>query len=115
MNREVLARETEQLLESDEIGAQVNSWSHDMERHAKKCVERYCDLANKKAEQLYKVSAPILDDHQFKKRRRRNGRIFVESPELLVVGTHLWTSSDKVDKSMWQTLGSFGFVHSQHE
>ena len=33
----------------------------------KKCVERYCELANKKVEQLYKVSHPCLDDHQFKK------------------------------------------------
>ena len=32
----------------------------------KKCVERYCELASKKVEQLYKVSHPCLDDHQFK-------------------------------------------------
>ena len=25
----------------------ISSWSYDMEGHAKKCVERYCDLANK--------------------------------------------------------------------
>ena len=31
--------------------------------HAQKCVERYCELANKKVEQLYKVSSPCLDDH----------------------------------------------------
>ena len=31
-----------------------------------KCVERYCELANKKVEQLYKVSSPCSDDHQFK-------------------------------------------------
>ena len=37
-----------------------------MERHARKCVERYCELANKKVEQLYKISSPCLDDHQFK-------------------------------------------------
>ena len=24
------------------------AWSYDMEQHAQKCVERYCDLANKK-------------------------------------------------------------------
>ena len=30
----------------------------------KKCVERYCELANKKTEQLHKVSSPCLDDHQ---------------------------------------------------
>ena len=30
------------------------------------CVERYCELANKKVVQLYKVSSPCLDDHQFR-------------------------------------------------
>ena len=25
----------------------ISSWSYDMEGHAKKCVERYCELANK--------------------------------------------------------------------
>ena len=44
----------------------VSSWSHDMEGHAKKCVERYCELANKTTLQLYKVSTPCIDDHHFK-------------------------------------------------
>ena len=34
--------------------------------HAKKCVERYCELANKTIQQLYIVSAPCIDDHHFK-------------------------------------------------
>ena len=33
---------------------------------AKKCVERYCELANKTTQQLYKVSPPCIDDHHFK-------------------------------------------------
>ena len=37
-----------------------------MERHAKKCVQRYCELANKTTQQLYKVSTPCIDDHHFK-------------------------------------------------
>ena len=37
-----------------------------MEGHAKKCMERYCELANKTIQQLYKVAAPCLDDHQIK-------------------------------------------------
>ena len=37
-----------------------------MEGHAKKYVERYCELANKTNQQLYKVSTPCSDDHQFK-------------------------------------------------
>ena len=32
----------------------ISSWSYDMEGHAKKCVERYCELANKTAQQLHK-------------------------------------------------------------
>ena len=31
-----------------------------------KCVGRYCQLANKTTQQLYKVSTPCLDDHHFK-------------------------------------------------
>ena len=37
-----------------------------MEVHAKKCVERYCELANKTTQQIYKVSTPCIDDHHFK-------------------------------------------------
>ena len=44
----------------------ISSWSYDMEGHAKKCVERYCELANKTAQQLHKVATPCLDDHQKK-------------------------------------------------
>ena len=44
----------------------ISSWSYDMAGHAKKCVERYCELANKTTHQLYKVSTPCIDDHHFK-------------------------------------------------
>ena len=44
----------------------ISSWSCDMEGHAKKCVERYCELANRTTQQLYKVSTPCIDDHHFK-------------------------------------------------
>ena len=37
-----------------------------MEGHAKKCVEPYCELANRTTQQLYKVSTPCIDDHHFK-------------------------------------------------
>ena len=46
--------------------AQTVAWSYDMEGHAQKCVERYCELANKTMEQLYIVSSPCLNDHPFK-------------------------------------------------
>ena len=44
----------------------ISSWSYDMAGHAKKCVERYCELSNKTTQQLYKVSTPCIDDHHFK-------------------------------------------------
>ena len=37
-----------------------------MEGHAKKCVERCCELSNKTTQQLYKVSTLCIDDHHFK-------------------------------------------------
>ena len=50
---------TEKLPCSENL--RVSSWSYDMEGHAKKCVERYCELANKTTQQLYKVSTPCID------------------------------------------------------
>ena len=44
----------------------IFSWSYDMEGHAKKCVERYCELTYRTTQQLYKVSTPCIDDHHFK-------------------------------------------------
>ena len=44
----------------------ISSWSYDMEGDTKKCVERYCELANKTTQQFYKVSTPCIDDHHFK-------------------------------------------------
>ena len=44
----------------------ISSWSYDMGGHAKKCVERYCELANRTTQQLYKLSTPCIDDHHFK-------------------------------------------------
>ena len=43
-----------------------------MAGRAKKCVERYCELANKTTEQLYKVSTPCIDDHHFKEEETKS-------------------------------------------
>ena len=50
----------------------ISSWSYDMDGHAKKCVERYCELANKTTQQLYKVSTPCIDDHHFKEEETKS-------------------------------------------
>ena len=43
----------------------ISPWSYEMEGHAKKCVELFCELANKTTLQLYKESTPCIDDHHF--------------------------------------------------
>ena len=50
----------------------ISSWSYDMTDHAKKCVERYCELTNKTTQQLYKVSTPCIDDHHFKEEETKS-------------------------------------------
>ena len=58
----ISAGSNRKLLGWEKHQAQTVAWSYDMEGHAQKCVERFCELANKKVEQLYKVSSPCLDD-----------------------------------------------------
>ena len=43
-----------------------------MDGHAKKCVERFCELANKTTQQFCKVSAPCIDDHHFKEEETKS-------------------------------------------
>ena len=43
----------------------ISSWSYDKEGHAKKYVDRYCELAKKTIQQQNKVATPCMDDHQF--------------------------------------------------
>ena len=50
----------------------ISPWSYDMEGHAKKFVERYCELANKTTQQLYKVSTLCIDDHHFKEEEMKS-------------------------------------------
>ena len=49
---------------SEKSEANISSLSYDMEGHAEKSVERYCDLANKSTQQLHKVANPCIDDHE---------------------------------------------------
>ena len=73
-----------------------SSWSYDMAGHAKKCVERYCELANKTTQQLYKVSTPCIDDPPLQRRRNEICWRIVTSmlsncSEMLILGTN-WTT-----------------------
>ena len=79
---------TEKLPCSENL--RISSWSYDMEGHAKKCVQRYCELANKTTQQLYKVSTPCIDDHHIK-----------EEEELKSVGELSKVSSQTVLKCLY--------------
>ena len=111
--------------------AKTVAWSYDMEGHAWKCVERCCQLANKKVEQLYKVPSPCLDNHRFKKEEheicwRIVRSVLTNCLEILVLGTN-WTtwhslvsqqaceSSHEMDSCMWQTMSKKETTHSSHK
>ena len=64
----ISAGATETLPSSEKLN--ISTWSYDTEGHAKDCVERCCELANKTTQQLYTVSTPCQDDHQFKEEER---------------------------------------------
>ena len=66
----ISAGATEKLPCSENLS--ISSWSNDMEGHAKKCVERYCELANKTTQQSYKVSTQCIDDHHFKEEEMKS-------------------------------------------
>ena len=98
--------------------------------HAKKCVERYCELANKTTQQLY---ISIYSMHRWPPlQRRRNkirGRIVTsmlsDCSEMIILGTS-WTTwysmvseqtctiDHKMDQNMWQTIISFDLLHPSY-
>ena len=56
--------------------------------HAKKCVERYCEMANETTQQAYKVATPCIDDHQFKAEEMGSVGDLVTSLLTCVLGPH---------------------------
>ena len=60
-----------------------------MAGHAMKCVERYCELANKTTQQLYKVSTPCIDDHHFKEETKSVGELSNTCSQIVLKCLHL--------------------------
>ena len=65
----ISAAATENLPGWDTLHAKSDAWSHDMEGHAQKCVERCCELAHKKRRSTCTKfhSTPCLDGRDFGK------------------------------------------------
>ena len=98
--------------------------------HAKKCVERYSELANRTTQQLYKVSAPCTDDHHFKKEELKSvgelskvcSQIVLKSLYLARIGRLdlLWSvnklarSITKWTKACDKRFVSFDILHPSH-
>ena len=72
---------TEKLPGCEKPHAITVACSYDVEGHPLKCVERCCELANKKVEQWYQVSSPCLDDHHFKNEEFDCSRIHKSKPK----------------------------------
>ena len=71
----------------------IASWSYDMEGHAKKCVERSCELVNKTTQQFFKVATRCMDDHLFKEEEkwiswRIVTSLLTNGSEMSVFGSH---------------------------
>ena len=78
----ISAGATEKLPCSDNVS--ISSLSYDMEGHAKKCVERYCELSNKTTQHIDKVSTPCIDDHHFKEELTSVGELSKVCSQILL-------------------------------
>ena len=96
LESKISAGATEKLLYSEKLGAHITSWSYDVEGHAKKCVERYRDLANKTTQQLFKVSTPCLDDHHWKEEKSGSvGELSVVCSRIVLKCLYLYALDDQ--------------------
>ena len=103
---------TEKLPHSENF--RISSWSYKMEGHAQKCVERYCELANKTTQQGWiEICTRIVKS------------MFSSCSEMLTRGTYwkTWysmvsertcTIDHEIDQSLWQTTESFDILHPSH-
>ena len=87
----ISAGATEKLPGWDKFHAKTVA-SCDMEGHARKCFERYCELANKKVEQVKKVQVLawmiIYSDRKNLNNWRITKKLLTNCIEMLVLGTN---------------------------
>ena len=120
----------EKLPCSEEYEANISSWSYDMDGHAKKCVERYCEVGNKTTQQLHKTATPCIDNHEFKEDELGSvgelSKVCSNCSELSVFGSNWQTwylmvckqacsCHHEVDESMRRTFCTFDLLHSSHK
>ena len=52
--------------------------------------KRYCELANKTTQQLYKVSTPCIDDHHFKEEEMKSVGELSQVCSQIVLNVYTW-------------------------
>ena len=106
---------TEKIPVCESFHVQTVAWSYDQKGHAQKCVERYCDLANEKVEQLYikfqilawmiinssrKKSNQLENCQEFALKLSRNACTWNELDDLTFYGQQACKISPKMDSGM---------------
>ena len=98
---------TEKLPGWDKPRAKTSAWSYDMEGHARKCVDGYCELSNKT-----EVSSPCLDDHQIKKEEMEHKGELSEVCSHVVLECFYLARICRPDQSTnWHDLSQNGLKH----
>ena len=89
--------------------------------HAKKCVERYCELANKTTQQLYKGSTPCIDDHHFKEEMKSVGEVSHVCSQFVLKwkiarSTTTWTKAcdKRLNRLIWYIHHTCEYKHYCH-
>ena len=103
LNHVLLLEQLKKLPGWEKPHAKAVAWSYDIEGHALKRVERYCELASKKTDQLYKVSSPCLDNHHFQKKelvmvRELSKNMLTDCSKMLVFGANWKTRHSMVSQ-----------------
>ena len=127
----ISAEAIEKLPHPEKLGANMSSWSWDMEGHAKKCVQRDFELANKTTQQLFKVATPCIDRHQLKEEELGSvGELSkvcahivltclhlarLARPDIFMVREQACSCHNEMDESMRQTFSTFDLLHSSYE
>ena len=68
----------------------ITAWNCDMASNTQKCVERYCEQAQKTIDQLRKVSTLCSDDHQVKPEDLEIVGVLSEICSQIVSNTGIW-------------------------
>ena len=105
-------------------------WSYEMERHAKTCSEKCCDLAEKKIPIVQSFNPVCSVDHNDKKKLETVWELTdvcsesvmkclyftrIRRTEHSSLHKRIYSGSDQLEKSLWQTQSSFDFLDSSHK